>query len=163
MQPQHWFRDPRISNLFGEEFKIGCRRPKHRQVCYLDPGLTFWANTQEVRELAGAAGWVGLPGEVPTCVILSEWHGRSETKLLPMPADYTLLCRWPGLCPNWMEAGVTEATGGMYWNIPGPSAAQQHNSSRLWAIRGFQEEVGTRCSSSTTYSKKPSALKGMFL
>lgn len=25
-----------------------------------------------------------------------------------------------------MEAGVTEATGEMYWNIPGPSAAQHH-------------------------------------
>lgn len=67
-------------------------------------------------QIIGWRFWVGLPGKVPTCVILSEWHGRSKAKLLPTPAEYRLYCRLPGLCPSWMEAGgsqrlLVECTG----------------------------------------------------
>lgn len=48
----------------------------------------------------GWSCWVGLPGRVPTCVILTEWHGSNKPKLLPTPAEYSPLCRIPGFCPS---------------------------------------------------------------
>lgn len=62
MQTHHWFREPRMSNLFGEEFRIGCIEPGNWQSRYLNPGLTFWANTQEVRELDGTFGFQDFQG-----------------------------------------------------------------------------------------------------
>lgn len=137
MQTHHWLRDPRTSIRSWEDFRVECKGAQNLTGVSSKPWLDILGKHPGGRRI-GKSFWVGLPRKVPTCVILSEWVGRSKAELLPTPEEYKTLCRLPGLCPSRLEAGVTKATGGMYWNIPGPSAAQQHKSSRLGAIGGFQ-------------------------
>jgi hypothetical protein len=73
----------------------------------------------------GPENWMELLGgtsrkDANLCDIIRV-AGKRQGQVASYPSRNRLLCRLPGFCQSRMEAEVTEATGGMYWNILGPS------------------------------------------